>query len=213
MNTEKSKPYFDMGIAAMCCAFFALAFAVMVHGNGDISILFYPCVALCYTCIFIGALFFSAGIKQAINKALYNSEESIVFIYFNKRRYKVLLVSVSNLSMETKDVLKSRIEKPLKHLYKLALSSKRAEAVYKSASIYLNTIAEDLKKAISECENQLMEETLVSRLHVVETFIIGVSDDIDEALKTENTEKIILENLKLEGYRPFSLTEELNKLM
>lgn len=141
-----------------------------------------------------------------------HSENALVFWILNGKKKKDIYVKLDNLSDSTVKVLREKIERPLKNLYDVANNGKRAKEEYKNCEIYITSLAEDLKQAIDQCENELMEQKLLDKLYIIEDAIKNIRDRVNEAIATDKDEEKFLKELKLESFEPFTITENINKL-
>lgn len=142
-----------------------------------------------------------------------SSTKTLVFWVLEKRKFKNIDVKLGSLSDKTIEVLRSKIETPLKELYEAASKGKRAKAEYRNCSVYISSLADDLNKAISQCENELMEEKLIDKLYIIENTITNIKDKINDAITADKDEERYLKELQLESYEPFTLTDNMNKLI
>ena len=147
--------------------------------------------------------------------SVYNScANSLVFwvLEIGDKKFKNIDVKLENLSKSTIQILRNKIETPLKSLYETASKSKRAKEEYSKCSVYITTLAEDLNKAISQCENDLMEKKLIEKLYIIENTIEIVKDKVNAAIQTDRDEERYLKELKVESFEPFTTTECINQL-
>ena len=142
-----------------------------------------------------------------------SSTKTLRFWIIGKREFENIDVKLANLSDSTIEILRTKIETPLKELYEAASKGKRAKAEYRNCSVYIESVADDLNKAISQCENELMEEKLIDKLYIVENSIINIKDRINAAITADKDEERYLKELQLESYEPFTLTDNMNKLI
>lgn len=142
-----------------------------------------------------------------------SSTKTLVFWVLEKRKFKNIDVKLGSLSDKTIEVLRSKIETPLKELYEAASKGKRAKAEYRNCSVYISSLADDLNKAISQCENELMEEKLIDKLYIIENTITNIKDKINDAITADKDEERYLKELQLESYEPFTMTDSMNKLI
>lgn len=137
----------------------------------------------------------------------------MIFYAYSKFKYKRIKININNLSKITALELRERIQYPLLNLYVEAKYNKAAEKVFKANSAYILTIAEDLRKAISQCDTEKMEMILCSRLHILCKTIKSIDDDMEEAQQLEEYEENAFNDLKAQSYEPFTLTDNINKLL
>lgn len=139
---------------------------------------------------------------------------SLVFwvLEIGDKKFKNIDVQLENLSKSTIQILRDKIETPLKSLYETASRSKRAKEEYRKCSVYITTLAEDLNKAISQCENDLMEKKLIEKLYIIENTIEIVKEKVNAAIQTDRDEERYLKELKVESFEPFTTTECINQL-
>lgn len=134
------------------------------------------------------------------------------FWVLEKRNFKSIDVKLDGLSENTISILRNKIETPLKELYEAASKGKRAKDEYRNCSVYISSLAEDLNKAISQCENELMEQKLIDKLYIIEDAITNIKDRINDAIVADKDEERKLKELQLKSYEPFTLTDCMNKL-
>ncbi len=138
---------------------------------------------------------------------------SIIFWIHNGKLYERKVVSHKKLSNTTRTVIVKKIEEPLWDIYKIALSGKRARSAYNACSVYINSIADDLDKAIQQCSNEQMEEKLISKLYILEDMLEYIKSEVTNAAQTEEEERQFYNVLNVQEFNPFTVTENLNKLV
>ena len=144
----------------------------------------------------------------------FDSDSEILFVIPNKqgRNLRYVDIDISNLSKSTKsEVLK--IKDNLRELYSTAKSSKRAFRTYLTYDVYLQSLADDVKKAIDECQGSEAEKILVSRIPIVIKNIDIMQRAVNDDIKYEEDVKKYKEMLYAEGYTPFAATEQVNELL
>ena len=142
-----------------------------------------------------------------------NVDDYLIFYIFSRNRFKRVCINISKLSKVTCMQLKEVIQIPLLNIYAEAKYNKEAKKAFKANSIYLITIAEDLKKAIAQCDTEKMEMIMCSRLHILSNTIMEIKESVDEAVQNKEYQKKVLDDLKAESYEPFTLTDSMNKLL
>lgn len=176
-----------------------------------------------YICQFVGNLFlivgmvcFLIGFANPYCKSSYETYDSysqtLMFWVLEGRRAKSIDVKLGNLSKDTIKVLRDKIETPLKTLYEATNKGKRAKEEYRNCGIYITSLAEDLNKAISQCENELMEQKLLEKLYIIQDAIKNITEKVNDAIRTDKDEERYLKELQLESFEPFTITENINKL-
>lgn len=105
------------------------------------------------------------------------------------------------------------VQKELDELYATAKSTKRSLSTYNTYSTYIETLIEELKKGIKECENPIMEAKFIARLDNVHTCIKTLRSRVDSDVQFEVDKQKYEDELKAESYEPFSVLEQLNKLL
>lgn len=239
-NREKARSFMTIGLVTLIISSFLFsamqflsklagqneesAFKNVFEGYSDLSwkLLLLTTLASGFFIIY-GALLLMAGDSLSLldmtNKNRLSKNISIPYwvekkiLWFNKGKYESINIDLSAFSQELRDTLVDRVQLPLNDMYNISTDSKRAEEIYKLTSPYLKTVMDDLSLALSECKNEEMEHILIDRLVVVEQFIKGLKEDIDNAVKTDKDELEIRKSLELKEYSPLGLTEQLNKLL
>lgn len=141
-------------------------------------------------------------------------ESSLVFIIPNEKfgTCKKVEIDLGKLSECTRDAV-IKLQDDLDKLYNSAKSSKRSFATYKTYRTYLLTLSDEMRSAVTECDNEYMERILLDNLYIVRENIGILQKRVDEDLRFEQDIKDNEAKLKAEGYSPFSVIEQLNKLM
>ncbi|MBQ8166883.1 MAG: hypothetical protein IJZ96_07590 [Lachnospiraceae bacterium] len=142
-----------------------------------------------------------------------NVDDYLIFYIFSRNRFKRVCINISKLSKVTCMQLKEVIQIPLLNIYAEAKYNKEAKKAFKANSIYLITIAEDLKKAIAQCDTEKMEMIMCSRLHILGNSIAEIKESVDEAVQNKEYQEKVLDDLKAESYEPFTMTDSMNKLL
>ena len=142
-----------------------------------------------------------------------NVDDYLIIYIISRNRFKRVYINISKLSKVTCMQLKEVIQIPLLNIYAEAKYNKEAKKAFKANSIYLITIADDLKKAIAQCDTEKMEMIMCSRLHILSNTIMEIKESVDEAVQNKEYQKKVLDDLKAESYEPFTLTDSMNKLL
>lgn len=129
-------------------------------------------------------------------------------------RYKYQPVHISTNSLSKQGQIEMLyVQKELDELYATAKSTKRSLSTYNTYSTYIETLIEELNKGIKECENPTMEAKFIARLDNVHTCIKTLKSHVDSDIQFEVDRQKYEDELKAEGYEPFSVLEQLNKLI
>lgn len=129
-------------------------------------------------------------------------------------RYKYQPVHISTNSLSEQGQTEMLyVQKELDELYATAKSTKRSLNTYNTYSTYIETLIEELNKGIKECENPTMEAKFIARLDNVHTCIKTLKSHVDSDIQFEVDRQKYEDELKAESYEPFSVLEQLNKLL
>lgn len=144
----------------------------------------------------------------------FDSSADFSLVIPNKRGegFKHVDIDISNLSENTKSEV-FKIKDKLRALYNTAKSSKKAFRTFMTYDVYLQSLADDVKKAIDECHGSEAEKILVSRIPIVIKNIDIMQQAINDDIKYEKDVKKYEDELYAKEYSPFSTTEQMNKLM
>ena len=144
----------------------------------------------------------------------FDSSADFSLVIPNKRGegFKHVDIDISNLSENTKSEV-FKIKDKLRALYNTAKSSKKAFRTFMTYDVYLQSLADDVKKAIDECQGSEAEKILVSRIPIVIKNIDIMQQAINDDIKYEKDVKKYEDELYAKEYSPFSTTEQMNKLM
>lgn len=127
-------------------------------------------------------------------------------------RYQPIHISTDSLSKQGQTEM-LYVQKELDELYATAKSTKRSLSTYNTYSTYIETLIEELRKGIKECENPTMEAKFIARLGNVHTCIKTLRSHVDSDIQFEVDKQKYEDELKAESYEPFSVLEQLNKLL
>lgn len=146
-------------------------------------------------------------------------KETITFAFIKRNklgRFKVykkeIQLSKYKLSDDTKRILKHRIQEPLITLYDKAIGSKRAKQAYSILKGDLESLMGEIRMALDTCQNDKMEQIIISRLPIIEATIDHMLKTIEIEVQMDKDEAEIKETLEAEDYKPFQKTEMENKL-
>lgn len=127
-------------------------------------------------------------------------------------KYQSICISTDSLSKQGQTEM-LYVQKELDELYVTAKSTKRSLSTYNTYSTYIETLIEELRKGIKECENPTMEAKFIARLDNVHTCIKTLKSHVDSDIQFEVDKQKYEDELKAESYEPFSVLEQLNKLI
>lgn len=127
-------------------------------------------------------------------------------------KYQPVHISINSLSKQGQTEM-LYVQKELDELYATAKSTKRSLSTYNTYSTYIETLIEELNKGIKECENPTMEAKFIARLDNVHTCIKTLKSHVDSDIQFEVGRQKYEDELKAESYEPFSVLEQLNKLI
>ena len=117
----------------------------------------------------------------------FDSSEDFSLVIPNKRGegFTHVDIDISNLSENTKDEV-FKIKDKLRELYDTAKSSRKAFRTFMTYDVYLQSLADDVKKAIDECQGSESEKILVSRIPIVIKNIDIMQQAINDDIKHDN---------------------------
>lgn len=138
---------------------------------------------------------------------------SIIFWVHYGKLYERKAVSLNKLSSKTRETILNKIKEPLWEIYKLAEQGKRTRSAYNACSEYINSIADDLDNAIQQCDNEQMEDKLISKLYILEDMLAYIKSKVVDAAEMEEEERQFYNKLSTQEYNPFTITENLSKLI
>ena len=164
-----------------------------------------------------------SGYGRKYLKSIFESKESkdiikIMVPVGAQDKFVDVHINICGLSEPTQEKMKLILE-PLYDLYKIALSSDWAYARFRTYGGYLETIGHDIKHSVAACNGENSEQILIDRLEIVidclSKIIHNVENDIENTKYKELTD--LWQKSKTEApkneYKPFSLTEEIGKLL